>query len=99
MENLSEILIFDLSRYKNSSYPILKHKTTIRSTYIYIYISNKIVKCQMIEQTFKFTVLLKIEMDLDLFVLPQNSKKSSSLPIRVWLHGRGKEKKRERNAV
>lgn len=33
---------------------------------------------------------------MDLFVLPRNSKKSSSLPMRVSLHG---EKKREREIL
>lgn len=36
---------------------------------------------------------------MDLFVLPRNSKKSSSLPMRVSLHGRGREKEREREIL
>lgn len=33
-----------------------------------------------------------LQIEMDLFVLPRNSKKSSSLPMRVSLHGRGRER-------
>lgn len=48
---------------------------------------------QHIEQNHRTNLQFRaLQIEMDLFVLPRNSKKSSSLPMRVSLHGRGRER-------